>query len=151
MTTADFCKPTHKHMDGERGLWGKLRAPSKCRQAGTPWLAPLGLCLALACPTAVAEMADWDEDDNERISQEEFWNFAEGTGLYSHMDANDDGMLNREEFAVTGGNFAMVDQNGNNYLEEEEAYPALHQLYDVDDDGRWGADEWQQFMSKDWF
>jgi hypothetical protein len=62
---------------------------------------------------------DWDDNQDNMIDNNEFSNTFGETGYYSGIDADDDGVLNDEEF-----------------------YTSYYDAWDTDDDGILNEDEW---------
>ena len=83
-------------------------------------LIAIGLVLGLftVSPLAAAELRDWDADNDNRLTQEEFNAGLEDAGAFEDWDANDDGLLDKDEFGE--GAYETYDANDDGFIDENE-------------------------------
>lgn len=63
--------------------------------------------------------SEWDANDDDMLDEQEFNTGFEESGLYDEWDVNDDGYLDEDEFG--DGLYDSWDEDDSGYLEEDEA------------------------------
>lgn len=74
---------------------------------------------------------DLDDNADCMVSEDEFFDAYDESGLYDTWDANDDGMLSEDEFGE--GLFTFYDDNDDGYIDEGE----MEVSDDPDEQGFW--------------
>lgn len=69
-------------------------------------------------PAFAQTFQEWDTDTNQELSQDEWTQGFGETGIFDDWDANDDGMLEEDEFHE--GVYSAYDQNDDDILDEDE-------------------------------
>lgn len=89
---------------------------------------------------------DWDADDDDALSEEEF---SDNVDWFESYDENDDGVLTEAEYQTgfaedfgKASDFDTYDTDGNGEITEEEFNTGLFEDLDQDDDDLIGEDEW---------
>lgn len=104
--------------------------------------------LALSFTSSIAlaagdfEFKDANKDGN--LDRNEYYGSMADAGIFYEWDTDDDGLLSEDEFAEIDNDydFATWDLDDNNYLDAAEVYDGYYTAYDLDEDGHWDGDEW---------
>lgn len=99
-------------------------------------LALIATLLAFTGGSAVAQedcefTSEFDDSGDCMISEDEFYEYYETSGLFGEWDANDDGWIDSEEFG--DGLYDYYDDNDDGLIDEGE----LEVTDDPDEEGFW--------------
>lgn len=85
-----------------------------------------------------------DQDNNGKLSQDEYYGAVSDVGTYSDWDTDSDGLLTEDEYDEIGldYDFADWDSDDNNYLDAGEVYGGYYEAYDENENGHWENGEW---------
>ena len=93
------------------------------------------LTLLAAAATAQDMGMSFDGDGDGLSSMTEFDEGLGTAGLYTSMDANEDGLLTEDEYGDNADDFATYDADASGDLSEEEFNAGLFGSYDADGSG----------------
>lgn len=85
-----------------------------------------------------------DENGDGKISKDEYYGLASDMGIYADHDANDDGLIETNEFDEIGWDYDYDawDLNEDSYLDSGEFYDGYFGEFDEDENGHWDNGEW---------
>lgn len=116
--------------------------------------------VVLMAAPALAEMGDFDVNDDAMIDQSEFGaGFGQG-GIFGDWDSDGDELLSEDEWNVGFGDdydedrfggFLDWDADQSGALDQNEFNEGVFGGYDEDDDDLWGASEYGAYEDDGWF
>lgn len=87
-----------------------------------------------------------DTDGDGSITKDEYYGMVSDAGIYPDHDRDDDGFVDEDEFNENGLNdhadFDTWDLDNDRFLTSGEFYDGAFANYDVDENGHWDGDEW---------
>jgi hypothetical protein len=78
----------------------------------------IALALAFSGPALAQTYEDWDTDEQEGITQQEWTERFGGIGAYDNWDTDNDGVVSQQEF--NEGVFRAYDEDGDGVIYDEE-------------------------------
>jgi hypothetical protein len=109
---------------------------------------------------AVAQMADFDANDDMFVDQNEFGTGFDGGGIFGDWDTDRDEMLSEDEWNVGFGDdydenrfggYTDWDADQSGMLDQNEFNEGVFGGYDEDDDDLWGESEYGAYEDDGWF
>jgi hypothetical protein len=119
-----------------------MNHPGKTFAIGLIGTGALALCAAAF--GQARQFDDFDANDDDRITLDEWHGGMGDIGIFDDRDENRDTRLDESEFDALGldGDFDAWDANDDNYLDDNEYYEGSFEYFDEDESGHWDGDEW---------
>ena len=113
----------------------------------------LGITLAAMSGTAAAAFDDRDLNNDNQISEDEYYGMVSDAGLFADWDTDSDGLIEPDEFDEIGvdAEFDSWDENEDSYVDSGEFYDNTFSTFDEDEDGHWDNGEWDDAGDAGWF
>ena len=107
----------------------------------------IALALTLSSTAAFAgnyDFNDYDANSDGNLTTDEFYGSVSDWGVYRDWDANDDGLIDENEWNDLDWDYTYTDwdADGDGYLDSGEFYDGVYSTYDADEDGHWSNSEW---------
>ncbi|MDN5882362.1 MAG: hypothetical protein L0H37_08325, partial [Nitrosospira sp.] len=102
------------------------------------------MALAANSNTNTSTFESWDENNDGKITMDEFYGPTSDPGLYSSWDTNGDGLIDHKEWTFIGWDYDydVWDFDNNGYLDAHELYVGLYTVYDTNKDKKLDKNEW---------